>query len=113
MKIDSVATGQATASIEIGGDHMNPFGVAHGAVVFAMIDTSMGKAATSVLRDGQLCATTDIHIRFLRPMAGGPVLATTSVIRQGRTLIHLESRVTDATDRLLATATGAFAVTAA
>ena len=112
MEIESTEPGAATARVEIGDDHMNPFGAAHGAVVFAMIDTSMGRAATSLLEQDQLCASTDVHIRFLRPVGHGPVVAHSEVIRKGRTLIHLESRVTDSQGRLVATGTGAFAITA-
>ena len=90
---------------------MNPFGAAHGAVVFAMSDTSMGRAATSVLEPDQLCASTDVHIRFLRPVGPGQLVARSEIIRQGRTLIQLESKVTDSEGRLAATGTGAFAIT--
>lgn len=113
MEVDSPAPGEATARVHIAEDHMNPFGAAHGAVVFAMIDTSMGRAATSVLEEDQRCASTDVHVRFLRPLGPGPVVARSEVIRHGRTLIQLESRVTDAHGRLVATGTGAFAMTGA
>jgi acyl-CoA thioesterase len=110
MDIEAVAPGHARARIEVGGPHMNPNGVAHGAVIFAMVDTSMGKAAMSVLDEGQFCATTDVHLRFLRPVRPGPIVADTRVVRKGRVLVQLETRVSDAEDRLLATGTGAFAV---
>jgi acyl-CoA thioesterase len=111
MEIDSARSGQARAHVRIGPDHLNPFGAAHGAVVFAMIDTSMGRAATTVLEEGQLCATIDVQVRFIRPIRGGEARADTRIIHRGRRIIHLESKVTDADGRLLATGTGTFAVT--
>ena len=112
MDIDGPAPGRAIARIEIGEEHLNPNGVVHGAVLFAMVDTAMGKATMSLLDEGQLCASVEVHLRFVRPAVAGRLEADTSVIKQGRSVVHLESRVIDDDARLIATATGTFTVVA-
>lgn len=102
--------GRASCTVEVGEHHLNPNGVVHGAVLFAMLDTAMGKAAMSVLDEGQFCATADLDLRFIRPAAATTVVADVEVIKRGRGLLHLEGRVHDGDGRLVATAAATFAV---
>lgn len=110
LQVERTGTGEATAWVEVGEQHQNPHGVVHGAVVFALIDTSMGGAAVSILEEGQRPATIEVQVRFFSPVLAGRLEARTTVVRPGRRIIHLESRVTDATGKLVATGTGSFAV---
>lgn len=102
--------GSATASVELGPPHLNPNGVAHGAVAFALMDTAMGAAVVSILDDTQLCATIEIHTRYHRSAAGGTIRAEAEVMTAGRRLVQLEAKTYDDEDRLIASATGSFAV---
>ena len=110
MTVTEEGKGHATARLDASALHQNPHGFVHGAAIFAMVDTSMGAAATSILGPDQRCSTIELQIRFLRSVVEGALHAETNVIKPGRRIIHLESRVTDATDRLIATATASFAV---
>lgn len=110
MTIDHGDPGTAVVRLTLADHHMNPNGVAHGAVLFAMVDTAMGAATMSVLDDGRFCATVDIRLNFIRPAASGTLAAHTTVIKKGKAIVHLESRVTDDADRLIATAAGTFAI---
>jgi len=110
MTIRTLEPGHAEAAITIDERHLNPNGVAHGSVVFAMVDTAMGAAVMGLVPDGKVCTTTDIHVRFARPIFGGRLVADTVVTKPGRTLMHIESKVTNSEGKLVATATGAFLV---
>jgi len=98
------------ARVEIGPAHMNPNQVVHGAVIFALIDTAMGGATMTALDDGLNCATVDIDVRFIRPASAGHLHAVARVVKAGRSIVHLDARVTGDEDRLIATAVGTFAV---
>lgn len=100
----------AAARLVVDDRHLNPNAVTHGAVVFAMVDTAMGKATMGVVDEGCHCASIEVQLRFLRPAEPGPLEAVVRVIKPGRTIVHLEARVTGADDKLVATATGSFAV---
>lgn len=110
MTIESPAAGVGTASLDVGPDLHNPNGVVHGAVLFAMADTSMGAATMSALDAGLACASIEVQLRFLRPFASGRIVAETAVIKRGRRVVQLESRISDANGILIATAAGSFAV---
>ena len=103
MAVVDEGGGRATARLDAGPVHHNPHGFVHGAVLFAMADTSMGAAVMGVLGPGQRCSTIELQLRFLRP-------AVTGLVKPGRKVIHLESRIADDEGRLIATATSSFAV---
>ena len=108
MDVADDGEGRATARLEVGEVHLNPNGVVHGAVLFALVDTAMGKAAMSVLPEGELTASVDLQLRFVRPVAQGSIVATVEVLKRGRHVIHLEARVLDGGRRVVATAAGTF-----
>lgn len=111
LAVDQVADGSTIASIMVGGQHLNPHGVVHGAVIYALADTGMGAALYPTLDAGQACATIDIKISYFRPVAGGRLECTTTLDNKGRTIAHLTSRIIQ-NDRLIAIASGNFAILA-
>lgn len=104
------ANGAAVATLNCDERHLNPNGVVHGAVIFALVDTAMGAATMSVVPPGAHCATIEIHQRFLAPVLPGPMRAEINVIKAGRRIIHLSATVTNGTQQPIALATGTFAV---
>lgn len=103
--------GVGLAHVDIGPEHLNPNGVVHGAVLFALVDTAMGKATMSVIEEpGRYCASIEVSLRFIRPAVAGRVTATVSVVKRGRTVVHLDGRIVGDDDRLVATAAGTFAI---
>lgn len=110
LQIDDVTDGVCHARVQVDlARHANPNGVLHGAVLFALVDTSMGAATMSAI-GGRPCASIDVQLRFLRPVTGGVLHAETRVLRAGRRIVHLDSAVTDDEGRLVGTASGSFAV---
>ena len=103
--------GAVVAFLEVDDRHLNPNGIVHGGVVFTLADTAMGWATLAVLDDGQICASIEVSVRYLRPIPGGRLVATASVLRAGRRIVHLECSVTvDGDDRPVAVLQGSFAV---
>ena len=109
--IDDGIAGEAVAALAVSDRHLNPNGVVHGGVVFTLVDTAMGRATMSVLEEGRICASIEVAVRYLRPITGGRLVATASVLRAGRRIVHLEGRVTvDGDDRPVAVVQASFAV---
>jgi len=99
-----------TAHLTIGSKHLNPNGVVHGAVLFALVDTAMGKATMNALEPGRFCASIEVSLRFIRPAATGDLTAVATVVKLGRSVVHLDARVVGDDERLVATAAGTFAI---
>jgi len=110
MDLGGDAPGEAWATVDVGPEHLNPNGVVHGAVLFAMVDTAMGRATMSVLDAGRFCASVEVQLRFIRPASAGVLRAEVIVVKRGTAIVHLEGRVHDDSGRLVATAAGTFAV---
>lgn len=112
LVIDEVRDGCCRGTIEIDPErHANPNGVVHGAILFALVDTTMGAATMDAL-GGRPCASIEVQLRFLRPSSSGTLHAETRVLRAGRRIVQLESSVTDGQGKAIAAATGSFAVLA-
>lgn len=92
--------------------HYNLGGVAHGGLACTMLDSALGCAVTSMLPAGRSCATTDLHVRFIRPITleSGKLRCEAKVIHVGKTIGTAEATLTDAAGRLCAHATAACAI---
>ncbi|MBM3800490.1 MAG: PaaI family thioesterase [Actinobacteria bacterium] len=110
MTVETTGYGTARAEVTIDERHLNPNGVAHGSVVFTLADTSMGAATMSILDDGLPCSTIDTQVRYLRAAGPGRLAVETTIVKPGKRIVHLESRAVDQQGRLVATATGSYAV---
>ena len=104
------AEGKAVYALEVAPELLNPHGVLHGGAVYVMVDYSMGGATMSALPAGDICATIEIKISYLASVRGGTLTCVTNIIKQGRAVVFLESKVTDDSRKIIATATGSFAV---
>lgn len=111
MELTGEEPGVGFARLEVGPDHLNPNGVVHGAVLFALVDTAMGKSTMSVVDEpGLYCASIEVALRFIRPAVAGRLTATASVVKRGRNVVHLDARIMGDDQRLIATAAGTFAI---
>jgi uncharacterized protein (TIGR00369 family) len=111
MELSGDEPGVGVAHVDIGPEHLNPNGVVHGAVLFALVDTAMGKATMSVIDEpDRYCASIEVSLRFIRPAAAGRLTATVNVVKRGRAVVHLDGRIVGDDDRLIATAAATFAI---
>ena len=111
MELHGDDPGTGYAEIEVGSEHLNPNGVVHGAVLFALVDTAMGKSTMSVVDEpGAYCASIELSLRFIRPASAGRLIATATVVKRGRSVVHLEADVVGDDGRLVAKAAGTFAI---
>jgi acyl-CoA thioesterase len=105
-----VVDGRATYYLDVTPELLNPHGVLHGGAVYVMVDYSMGGATMSVLPPGEICATIEIKISYLASVRGGRLRCTTGIIKRGRSVVFLESKVVDEGGTIVAAASGSFAI---
>jgi acyl-CoA thioesterase len=109
LTLEHQGDGSSTLMLPVDGRHLNPHGVVHGAVIYAMADTGMGAALYSTLDAGYACATIDISITYFRPVIEGHLLCQTILDNKGKSVAHLTARITQ-NDKLIAQASGNFAI---
>lgn len=98
--------GRAVLALSMDERFHNPMGVVHGGVIFGLLDTAMGFAATTLLEGKTWAGTVDVKVSFLRSVSDGRVRAEGRVVRQGRTVLHLEAKAWDDAGELIAQALG-------
>ena len=79
----------------------NPQGSVHGGVIATVMDNSMGHLCHRFL---STAVTLEMQLRFVRPLTGTG-RAVGRLLHPGRRIVHLESRMHDEQDRLVAAAT--------
>jgi uncharacterized protein (TIGR00369 family) len=103
------------ASVRLGpGEHVTrPGGSVSGPVQFALADIAIYALILATLRD-PAAVTVDLTINFLRPAMTLPLRAVAVPLRAGRRLFTAEVRIAEeATTRLVAQATGTYALSGA
>jgi 1,4-dihydroxy-2-naphthoyl-CoA hydrolase len=81
-------------------------GIMHGGAIMALADNSGGICAILNLPEGaQGTATIESKTNFLRAVRGGAVTATTRPLHKGRTLIVIETELSDGGAKLVAKVT--------
>ncbi|UCH28154.1 MAG: PaaI family thioesterase [Myxococcales bacterium] len=109
LSFDGSADGQSRCRVTLRPELMNPHGVVHGAVAYALADTGMGAALYTLLGPEESCATIEIKIVYLASAREGELVCETKVVRKGSRVAVLESEVF-ASDRLIAKALGTYSI---
>ena len=99
-------TGRATFRLDPAEYHLNPFGIVHGGVLAAVLDTAMGCAVHSMLPAAVAYVTSEMNVRFLRPavVSGGPLVCVGEVVNAGRSAMVASATIVDLQDRVIAVA---------
>ena len=82
----------------------NPQGSMHGGVITTALDISMGHLCHRFL---STAVTIEMQMRFFRPLTGTGT-SIGRLVRAGRRIVHLESRMTDDDGRLVAMGLGSW-----
>ena len=107
MRMDEVEEGRIAFSLDTGPQFANPLGTLHGGVAATMLDSVLGCAVHTTLPAGVGYTSLDLNVRYIRSgkLDGSPIRAEGRTVHVGRTTATAEGELTDATGRLLATAT--------
>ncbi|WP_346619164.1 PaaI family thioesterase [Blastococcus montanus] len=90
---ESAEDGTARIAFEATDDHLNPAGTVHGGVLATLVDTAMGLAVRTTTGDGEVPATSQLTVTYLRPGKPGPVTVTARLRTRGEHLTVCEADV--------------------
>ena len=114
LGMEAVETGEGTATVEMTPteDMTNHSGFVHGGMISTLADSAMGRSVRT-LKPGVVRAMSfDLKLSFITAAKIGERLrATALVIHAGRRTVVTECRIEGADGKLVATASGTFAVT--
>lgn len=104
--------GHATIRLQPAPIHDNGYGIVHGGVLATLLDTVMGCAVQTAVPADAACVTAELKTTFLRPVSvdAAEVIATGTVVQNGRRVVFAEGEIVDASGTKLATASSTYLV---
>ncbi len=106
--IEQAEAGSSLISLEVKPHLLNPHGIAHGGVTYALADYACGVAAYTRLGSLNL-VTQDMHLRYHGPARPGSLQARAQAIYKGTRTITTQCQVMQQ-DTLIASASATFAI---
>ena len=91
-------------------DHERAGGIVHGGVMMSLLDMAMAGTVFRTLEPGQRTASVSITTDFLRPATAGRLTAKGTLVRRGATMAFPMGELYDATGKLVARASGVWAI---
>ena len=107
-----VDEGRAAFAGDPGTNTYTPMGTVHGGYAATLLDSACGFATLSRLAPGQSFTTLELKVAYHRAMTAdtGPIRAEAVITSFGRRIAYAEAKLTDASGRLLASATSTLMV---
>lgn len=93
VEVEGADDGSARIRFEARDEHLNPAGTLHGGVLATLVDTAMGTAVRSAIDDGDVPATSQLTVTYLRPGRPGTLEVTARVRTRGEHLTVYEADV--------------------
>ncbi|WP_369253294.1 PaaI family thioesterase [Geodermatophilus amargosae] len=93
VTVEDTGDGEATLGFEVRDEHLNPAGTLHGGVVATLVDTVMGQAVRTTTGDGEVPATSQLTVTYLRPGRPGRLEVRGRVRTRGEHLTICEADV--------------------
>ena len=84
--------GEARLEVEVDHRHLNPAGTVHGGMLATLVDTTMGAAVRSAV-DGEVPATSQLSLTYLRPGKPGRLVVTAAVRKRRESITVCEADV--------------------
>jgi uncharacterized protein (TIGR00369 family) len=102
MFIKEIAMGYSLVELDIGNEHLNPFGGLHGGVYASAIDTAAYWAVYGELDEGVGFTSVDLRVDFLAPISEGQMIIRGNRIKIGKVMCLAEATAFDRNDKCLA-----------
>jgi len=111
MTVSEIGVGYSIVTLDVGNEHMNPFGGLHGGVYASAIDTAAYWSAYCDLPEENGLITIDIKVDFLAPVSDNKIIINGRRIKSGKTLYLTEAIMSDTKGTVLAHGTSKLMVT--
>ena len=101
IELAEIDDGYAVYTVNPAEYHYNPIGVVHGGLAATIFDTALSTAIITKLPAGQVCATVELHVHYLRALT-----MNTGTVRCEANAIHVGRQVATAEGKLIGEADG-------
>lgn len=105
FKLEKQSNNDWCLSTELTEDSLNPYGFAHGGLIFSLADTIMG---LKIYLLGHKAVTVDANINYLKKAQGHKLYATAEVVKEGSSICVLRANIYDENNTLIAVSTSTY-----
>ena len=84
IKVTEMGQGTATLTMPVEEKMTNPYGMLHGSGVYALADSAVAVAISTLTEKGKQFFTVEMKVNYLEPVTAGIVEAKAKVLREGR-----------------------------
>jgi len=104
FRLTGVEPGRVSGDLDPAEFHYNPMGGVHGGIVCFLLDSVMGLAVHSQLPTGNMFATLEVKVHFVRPISAktGILIAQGNIVHPGSRIATAEARLVDENGKLFA-----------
>ena len=92
-EVERAEDGRSRLVLDASDAHLNEAGTVHGGVLASLVDMAMGEAVRSSTGEGEVPATSQLTVTYLRPGKPGRLEVTAEVSKQGDQLTICEADV--------------------
>ena len=110
LRIGALGPGRAEVVLRPDGQALRPGGGVAGPVMFAMADAGLYAAIFTLRGIVPMAVTSDLGMHFLRAARSTEIRCNVELTKAGRRLAYGDARLTDADGRLVARASGSYAL---
>ncbi|MBC7246386.1 MAG: PaaI family thioesterase [Actinobacteria bacterium] len=84
MEVLEMGEGRARLRLEVREEHKNLYGILHGGVLAALLDSTCSIAVGTLLGEGEAAVTLDQRINFISNVSGGVLYGEGKALHKGR-----------------------------
>ncbi|ERN53073.1 PaaI family thioesterase [Alkalihalophilus marmarensis] len=88
----------------------NPLQMVHGGITATLLDTAMGSMINRILPEDKAAVTAEMNVHYIKPGVGSKLRCVAHLAHKGNSLCVTEAKVYDDREKLVAMATGTFAL---
>src|SRR6202035_3241995 len=86
LVVDEVSSSRVTGHMELGSDHLTPWGIVHGGVYSTAVESAASLGASTAVRErGEVAVGLTNSTHFFRSLSAGRVVVEATALYQGRT----------------------------
>jgi len=102
IQVKDLGKGYSLVEIDVGNEHLNPFGGLHGGAYASVIDTAAYWSVYCELDENVGLTSLDLKVDFLAPANVGKMMVKGRSIKMGRTICLAEATAFDQQEKWLA-----------
>jgi uncharacterized protein (TIGR00369 family) len=102
MQVKHLDQGHSLVEMDVGNEHLNPFGGIHGGAYASVLDTAAYWSVYGDVDEGVGLISLDLKVDFLAPTNVGKILVKGRCIKMGKTICLAEASAFDQQEKCLA-----------